>query len=315
MSAPTQLSIPNPFPVSNNLCSFQKGSGVKITDAIGCEVPRLDPTVAADQARFLYASLDDQTLWTAQAAMVSNCDECIYGPVEATLRDFVHDLKSVCCIDDSCLVGIMNAILCNPILNYRARFIEAQQAIRQVQAQNDQLTRAFAQSRREIESANANICQIVNAVKQAIASIPQDGGKGTQTRCCLAACLNDLCDQVAGSPPPPVLLPLPCPCPPISCETLANACVVIKVNCAAEQSAGAPVTCDETINCDFGCPVGGIAGGTVIAGVTYPTGCLLPTGADYAPRQGAGCGGMDKVVVLTFRGATNCVTGDPGVLP
>jgi hypothetical protein len=306
-----------PIPTSANLFTFQKGSGVGRNDATGCEVPCLDPGVAADQAQLLFVSLDDETVWTAQAAIVSNCDECIYGPVELTLRDFVANLKSVCCIDDSCLAGIINAILCNPVLNYRARFVAAQQAIADVQAQNQSAAAAFNASLAAAQATNANICDIVRAVKEAIAKIPQDGGQGSQTRCCLAACLNNLCQQTAGNPPPPPQLPLPCPCPPISCEALANACVVIKVSCAPCQVAGNPVTCNESINCDFFAPDGtpcDFGGNTLIAGIQFPSGCLLPTGAVYHASQGSNCFQGDRAIVLTFRGAQRCASG-LGVLP
>lgn len=306
------LSLPSPFPVSNNLCQFQKGSGVSVSDATGCEVPCLDPSLAADQAQALFPSLDDETIWTAQAAIVSSCDECIYGPVEATLRTFVHDLKSVCCIEDSCLVGIINAILCNPVLNYRARFIEAQQAIRQVQLQNEDILRAHSQARASADAANTNICQIVNAVKAAIFAIPQDGGQGSQTRCCLAACLQNLCQQPAGVAPP-VTLAIPCPCPPISCEALANACVVIKVSCGGCNPAGSAVTCDESFDCPQCDDLAG-GGNTLIGGLEFPSRCLLPTSASYSARQGNNCQSLDKAVVLTFRAAQRCATGELGVI-
>lgn len=312
MSSNSQFhyQLPNPFPVSSNLCTFQKGSGVSATEARGCEVPCLDPLQAADIAQQLFPSLDDQTVWTAQAAIVSECDECIYGPVEVTLRQFIANLKSICCIDDSCLVGIINAILCNPILNYRARFIEAQNAIAQVQQTNDQLLSAFAGAQAQAQTQSLNVCRIVEAVRQAISTIPQDGAQGSQIRCCLAACLQNLCQPQAGGPTPPQLLPLPCPCPPISCEALANACVVIKVQCPSCTTAGGGgVTCDDNI--DAPCCDGDIAsaGGTFVAGITYPSRCLLPTGADYTPNSGSNCQPMSRAVVLTFRGAQSCVSG------
>ena len=328
-----QISLPSPFPVSTNLCQFQKGSGVVRSDATGCEVPCLDAGVAANELQDLFPSLDDETIWTAQAAIVGSCDECIYGPVEATLRQFVGDLFSVCCLDTSCLVGIINAILCNPILNYRARFLEAQNAISQVRSQNDEILRAYSAAQAQVSATNNNICQIVSAVKAAIAAIPQDGGQGSQTRCCLAGCLNNLCGQLGGSPPPPAQLPLPCPCPPISCEALSNACVVIKVSCApCGLQGGSGVTCDETIKCQFFDPItgqqcgndGGLSGGAgfgqagfggvTIGGVTYPSGCLLPTGESYRPQQGQNCQSGEKAIVLTFRGASKCVTGGLGVV-
>jgi hypothetical protein len=315
----TQLSLPNPFPTSANLCQFQKGSGVVRSDATGCEVPCLDAGAAADELQNLFPSLDDTTIWTAQAAIVGSCDECIYGPVEATLRDFVGNLHSVCCLDSSCLVGIINAILCNPILNYRARFLEAQHAVAQVRSQNEEILRAYSAAQAQVQATNSNICAIVSAVKEAISRIPQDGGQGTQTRCCLAGCLNNLCGQLGGSPPPPTTLPLPCPCPPISCEALANACVVIKVACApCGQLGGSGITCDESIKCQFidpqtGQPCGGIGGSGIgnvtVGGITYPGGCLLPTGEAYKPTSGQGCHMGEKAIVLTFRGAQQCVTG------
>ena len=314
--------LPAPLPVSLNLCQFQKGSGVNRTDATGCEVPCLDPGVAASEIQNLFPALDDVTVWTAQAAIVGPCEECVYGPVEATLRDFIGNLHAVCCLDSSCLVGIINAILCHPVLNYRARFIEAQAAIAQVRQQNAEMARAYHVALRQAQDQSDNICRIVATVKAAIASIPQDGGQGSQTRCCLASCLNNLCGQQGGSPPPPQPLPVPCPCPPISAEALANACVVIKVACAPCQPAGSGITCDESIKCDFfdpitGEPCGGVGGSgfpnVTIGGITYPGGCLLPTGEAYRATAGTGCQQTEKVVVLTFRGAQQVVTGDPGV--
>jgi len=316
MSAPSSFCVANPFPVSSNLCQFQKGSGVSRNDALGCEVPCIDPSVAALQAQQLFPSLDDQTVWTAQAAIVGDCDECIYGPVESTLRDFVLNLKSVCCIDDSCLVGIINAILCNPILNYRARYLDAQRAIATVQSQNQAIAAAHAQAVASAQARNENICRIVQAVKGAIAMIPQDGGQGSETRCCLAQCLNNLCP--VGLPPAPAGIPEPCPCPPINAEALENACVVIKVSCGNCGLVGAPITCDETIRCDFfasdGTPCDRLGGSTIIGGVAFPVDCLLPTCAPYAPKQGAGCLQGDKAIVLTFKGATRIVSGAPGVI-
>ena len=170
----SSFALPNPFPVSGNLCQFQKGSGVTTADVSGCERPGcVDPGVAADELQSLFPSLDDETVWTAQAAIVSACDECIYGPVDATLREFIGNLYSVCCLDQSCLVGIIRSILCNPILNYRARFIDAQNAIAQVQSQNAELVRSFNAAQATAAATNANICSIVNAVKTAIAQIPQ----------------------------------------------------------------------------------------------------------------------------------------------
>ena len=320
MAQPTSFSLNGPIPTSSNLCSFQSGSGVHRGDASGCEVPCLDPGVAADQARLLFPSLDDETVWTSQAALVSNCSEVIYGPVELSLRDFVYNLKTVACVDDSCLVGIINAILCNPVLNYRARFVAAQQATANVVAQNQAAGSAYTQALQAAQAVNANICTIVNAVKNAIAAIPQDGGQGSSTRCCLAACLNNLCTQSAGNPPPPTPLPLPCPCPPMSCEALANACVVIKVSCApCGQQAGGGITCDETIACDFFAPDGtpcDFAGGDIVlAGVSYPRACLLPTGSAYSAKQGSNCFQSETAVVLTFRNASVCASGTLGVLP
>ena len=102
---------------------------------------------------------------------------------------------------------------------------------------------------------------------------------------------------------------------------------MIKVSCSPCQSAGGSITCSETINCTFTDPttglacsnVNGIAGGgdTTIGGVTYPTNCLLPTGEPYRATSGSGqgCSSSQKAIVLTFRGATNCVSGAAGVLP
>ena len=307
---PSQFSIPGPFPVSTNLCTFQKSSGVVPADCQGCEAPCLTPADAAAQAQSLFQSLDDVTIWTAQAAIVSSCDECIYGPVDLTLREFVANLKSVCCLDDSCLVGIINAILCNPVLNYRARFIEFQQQVQAINQQNAIVSSSFAQSSAAAAATNQQICQIVTAVKGAIATVNQAGNPG-DIACCLAQCLQNLCPVSA--PPPPTPLPLPCPCPPIDDQALANACVVIKVRClpCAVVSSPPPKNCFpaclDNIDCN-GSSVG--SGNVTIGGVTVSSQCLLPTGAPFVPQNGSHCTQGERCAILTFKHATHVVTGN-----
>lgn len=316
----TQLTFPNPFPVSANLCSFQKGSGVTVADAKSCPTEVMLPGDAANKLQELYPALDDQTIWTTHAAIVSDCDEFVYGPTDVTLRQLVANLKSLCVVDDSCLVSIIENILGNPILNYRARYLEARRLSELIAAENQKLTDAYYAAQRSSAARSLRSgstltkdqkCAIVNSVKDAIKSIKttSDNAESRQIRCCLAACLDSLCKGGASDIPipPPELLDVPCPCPPISCEVLSNACVVIKVLAPATEGGASDVdvTCDSLAAC--ACPDAGTR--DVLAGIDYPTNCLLPTGAEYDPRAGA-FPSRERAVVLTFRAGRNCVTGD-----
>lgn len=327
------LIFPTPIPASFNLTSFQKGSGVTLSDAKSCPVnTSYTATSAAQKLVQLYPSLDDQTVWTSHAAIVSDCDEVIYGPIDATLRQFVHNLKSLCVVDDICLVSIVEKILCNNILNYRARYLEAKREIDQVNSINTKRWDAYYEAVNACNGAVRGVraldqtkkCQIFDAIKtahNAIKDINDDEAK--LVRCALSEAVKNLCSGGASDNcsniPVPTNLPLPCPCPPISCEVLANACVVIKVLSPASEGGaadndGSP-TCDETLWCD-GCPNNAVRGRDVtIGGVRYDDNCLLPTGAEFDPKLlssvGVDCSAsMEKAVILTFRAGRNCVTGD-----